>query len=99
AVVSFYGVYDLVQQWNHDIAVRPRDSIVEKFLGKSPIDDRRIYFDASPISYATARQGGPSFLLIWGTDDDIVDHPQQAIPFRDALKQAQFFTRTLVVPG
>jgi acetyl esterase/lipase len=33
AVVLIYGVYDLVQQWNHDLVARPRDQIVEKYLG------------------------------------------------------------------
>jgi len=99
AVVGFYGVYDLVQQWQHDIYARPRDSIVEKLLGKSPIDDRRIYFEASPMSYATARPNAPAYLLIWGTQDDIVDYCPQSEAFRDALKQAQFYVRTVVVDG
>ena len=99
AVVAFYGVYDLVQQWNHDLAVRVRDPIVEKFIGKSPIDDRRIFFDASPLSYATARADAPAFLLIWGTEDDIVDNHLQSAPFRDALKQARIYVRTVVIPG
>lgn len=99
AVVGFYGVYDLMQQWQHDIYARPRDSIVEKLLGKSPLDDRRIYFDASPMSYATGRPNAPAFLLIWGTQDDIVDHHPQSEAFRDALKQAQFYVRTVVVNG
>ena len=52
-VVGAYGVYDLLQQWTHDQVTRPRDQIVEKFLGKSPIDNRKIYFESSPISYVT----------------------------------------------
>jgi acetyl esterase/lipase len=99
AVVAFYGVYDLGQQWQHDIYARPRDSIVEKFLGKSLLEDRRIYFEASPLSYATTRPNAPAFLLIWGTQDDIVDYRAQSEEFRDALKQAQFYVRTVVVDG
>ena len=53
AVVGFYGVYDLLAQWTHDLSSRPRDPIVEKFLGTAPTLNRRIYFEASPISYAT----------------------------------------------
>src|SRR5712692_3470415 len=45
--VSVYGVHDLAGQWRHDQVSRPRDSIVEKFLGVSLIDDRRLYFEAS----------------------------------------------------
>jgi len=97
AVVAIYGVYDLAAQWNADLKSRPRDSIVEKFIGKSPIEDRRIFFDASPLSYATARPNAPGFLLSWGTADDIVDPASQAHPFRDALKQAGFYVRTVVL--
>ena len=53
-VIGFYGVYDMHAQWTHDLTSRPNDKIVEKFLGTSPMQNRRVYFDASPISYATA---------------------------------------------
>ncbi len=97
AVCSIYGVYDLTAQWNCDLKTRPRDPIVEKFIGKSPVEDRRIFFDASPLSYATARVNAPGFLLAWGTADDIVEPAAQALPFRDALKQAGFYVRTTVL--
>lgn len=97
AVISIYGIYDLVAQWNFDLGARPRDSIVEKFIGTSPIEDRRVFFDASPLSYATARGNAPAFLLAWGTADDIVDPLTQSLPFRDALKQAGFYVRTVAL--
>ena len=56
AVVGFYGVYDMQAQWLHDQITRPRDQITEKFLGASPMQNRRIYFDASPTSYATVEK-------------------------------------------
>jgi len=31
------------------------------------VENRRIYFDASPMSYATIEKRGPRFLLIHGT--------------------------------
>jgi acetyl esterase/lipase len=99
AVVSVYGVYDLAAQWNHDLSPRPRESITTKFLGKHLYDDRRIYFDASPLSHVTTRMNATSFYLAWGTEDDIVDPATQAVPFRDALKQAGYFVRTATVPG
>lgn len=99
SVIAAYGVYDLVQQWNHDQVARPRDQIVEKFLGKAPMDDRRLYFEASPLSYAVRANGQPSFLLIWGTADDIVDPVHQTEVFLVALKQAGIFVRTVPVPG
>ena len=52
-VIGFYGVYDMHAQWTHDLTSRPNDKIVEKFLGISPMQNRRVNFDASPISYAT----------------------------------------------
>ena len=33
AVIGFYGVYDMVAQWEHDQITRPRDSVTEKLLG------------------------------------------------------------------
>jgi dienelactone hydrolase len=37
-------------------------------------------------------------MLIWGGADDAVP-PSQSIAFREALEQARFRVRTLVVPG
>ena len=102
AVVGFYGVYDMQAQWLHDQIARPRDQITEKFLGVSPMQSRRTYFDASPISYATVdkrEKSGTRFLLLHGTHDDIVDPQTQSQAFLGALKQAGFFVRTIVVPG
>ena len=58
-----------------------------------------IYFDASPISYATVDRNQVRFLLIHGTDDDIVDPPSQSGAFLTALTQARFFVRRIVFPG
>jgi len=99
AVVGSYGVYDLVAQWNHDLGPRLRDSIVEKFLGAAPLENRRIYFDASPMSYATTDNCATAFLLCYGLEDDIVDHVTQSEAFLRALKQARFFARSVAIPG
>lgn len=99
AVVAFYGVYDMLAQWTHDLTARPRDNIVEKFLGVSPTENRRLYFDASPVSYATVGQNRPHFLLIHGTNDDIVDPPSQSGAFLTALTQAGIFARRIIIPG
>jgi acetyl esterase/lipase len=102
AVIGFYGVYDMQAQWHHDQITRPRDQITEKFLGVSPMQSRRTYFDASPMSYATVEKRektGTRFLLIHGTNDDIVDPQTQSQAFLTSLKQAGFFARTIVVPG
>ena len=99
AVVGFYGVYDLLAQWQHDVPVRPRDNICEKFLGAGPHTDRKVFFEASPISYATVDKNATRFMLVYGTDDDVVDATTQSAAFLVALKQAGFFVRTVVIPG
>ncbi len=99
AIVGFYGVYDLLAQWTHDLAARPRDPIVEKFLGTAPTLNRRTYFEASPISYATVDRNQLRVLLIHGTNDDIVDSETQSGAFLTALAQAQFFVRRIILPG
>lgn len=98
-LIGFYGVYDMLAQWHHDLAARPRDPIVEKFLGTSATENRRIFFDASPISYATVDRNQLRVLLIHGTDDDIVDLASQSGAFLTALGQAQFFVRRIIIPG
>ena len=98
AVVGAYGVYDLTQQYNHDLLTRPQDSIVQKFVGAPPWDNRRLYFDASPMSWVTSDKKATSFLLTYGTEDDIVDR-QQSDAFLVALKQAGFYARNVVHQG
>ena len=99
AVIGFYGVYDMLAQWGHDQIARPRDQITEKYLGVSPMQNRRIYFESSPISYATIEKKSARFLLIHGTHDDIVDPPSQSEAFRLALNQAGIAARRIVIPG
>jgi acetyl esterase/lipase len=99
AVVGFYGVYDMLAQWQHDLIARPRDNIVEKYLGASPMQNRRVYFESSPMSYATIEKNRTRFLLIHGTNDDIVDPPSQSQAFWLALNQAGIAARRIIIPG
>jgi acetyl esterase/lipase len=99
AVVGFYGVYDMLAQWEHDQISRPRDQIAEKYLGASPMQNRRVYFDSSPMSYATIDRNRARFLLIHGTADDVVDPATQSHVFQNALNQAGIYVRRFVVPG
>jgi acetyl esterase/lipase len=99
AAVCVYGVYDLAAQWRHDQLARPRDPIVERFLGVSLIDDRRPYFEASPLSWVSARSNATAFLVVWGTEDDVVDPKQQSAVFLEALKQAGHYVRPVVLSG
>ena len=98
-VAGIYGVYDMAAQWEHDLLHRPHDNITEKFLGAPLTQNRRIYWEASPLSYVTRDNNQTSFLLSWGTEDDIVDRHTQSDHFLLALKQAGFFVRPVIVQG
>ena len=63
------------------------------------MENRRIYFDSSPMSYATVDRNKAKFLLIHGTDDDVVDPPSQSGAFQIALNQAGIFVRRIIIPG
>jgi acetyl esterase/lipase len=98
AVIGFYGVYDMAAQWEHDQIYRPRDQITEKFLGGPPSLSRKVFSEASPLSYATVDKNSTKFLLIYGREDEIVDASTQSDRFLIALKQAGFFARNIVIP-
>ena len=99
ALVGVYGVYDLSAMWDYYRAFSPLDNNIENFLGASPMQDRRLYFDASPVSYATIPNNEFAVLLSCGTEDDLVDRKAHTDAFLRALKQAGFFARTVVVQG
>jgi acetyl esterase/lipase len=98
-LVGVYGVYDLIEMWERYRADSPRDNNIENFVGAAPMDDRQLYFDATPISYATYGNNQTAVLLACGTEDDLVDRRRNSDVFLRALKQAGFFTRTCYVPG
>jgi acetyl esterase/lipase len=99
AVVLAYGIYDMLAQWEHDQIARPYDQITERFLGIRPTEDKFRYFEASPVAYTTTHANATSFLVCWGTDDDVVDWKTQSRPFVTALKQAGYFVRLVPVQG
>jgi acetyl esterase/lipase len=98
-LVGVYGVYDLLEMWQRYRANSPRDNNIENFIGCSPMENRRLYFDATPISYATYPNNQTAVLLACGTEDDLVDRHHNTDDFLRALKQAAFFVRTCYVPG
>jgi acetyl esterase/lipase len=99
AVVGIFGVYDMAACWQDFLRQTPRGNAVEQFLGAAPMDDRKLYFEASPLSYAVTANNKVAVLLAWGTEDDLVDVEQQSRPFMLALKQAGFFVRSSVIQG
>jgi acetyl esterase/lipase len=98
-LVGVYGVYDVLAMWTADQVQGGRDNNVEKFLGVPPMANRQLYFDASPISYATLANNKIAVLLVTGTEDDLVDRKTQTDTFQLALKQAEFFVRPCIVPA
>jgi len=98
-LIGVYGIYDLLAQWRHAQIGNPGDNLVESFVGVPPMQDRRAYFDASPISHAITANNKTAVYLSWGTEDDVVDHRTQSLEFLLALKQAGFTVRTCVVHG
>ena len=99
ALVGVYGVYDLLAMWQRYQLQSPRENNIENFMGAAPMDDPRLYFDASPINYATFANNQLGVFLGVGTEDDLVDRPAQTDAFLMRLKQANFFARTCIVQG
>ena len=99
ALVGVYGVYDLAQMWQRYQLQSPRENNIENFMGAAPMDDPRLYFDASPINYATFANNALGVFLAVGTEDDLVDRRAQTDVFLMRLKQANFFVRTCIVQG
>jgi acetyl esterase/lipase len=99
ALIGVYGVYDLVAMWTTYQLQGGLDNNIQKFLGAPPMENRQLYFDATPISYATFANNKISVLLATGTADDLVDPAEHTQPFMLALKQAGFFVRPCIVQG
>ena len=97
AVVDIYGHYDAIAQWQHDVLTRPTDNITENFMGFPPMQNRLAWYAASPVAYASFANNNTSFLLVWGTNDDIVEPSSQSEAFLLALKQARFYARTVII--
>jgi acetyl esterase/lipase len=99
ALVGVYGIYDAVAMWTNYQVQGGRDNNFQKFMGLAPMENRQLYFDASPISFATIANNAIGVFLVTGTEDDLVDRKLQTDPFQLALKQAGFFVRPCIVPG
>jgi hypothetical protein len=98
AVIAIYGVYGLAAEWNFEQLARPFDRVTEKLLGVPLIDDRKRYFDASPVAYVTRDRKHLAFFLAWGTADDVVSENLHSRPFAQMLGQANFNVHTAILP-
>ena len=94
-----YGVYDVLEMWQKYNLRHPGQNNIEKFLGASPQENRQLYFDASPINYATYANNKVAVHLSVGTEDDLVDRRANTDAFALALNQAGFFVRTAILQG
>jgi acetyl esterase/lipase len=99
ALVAVYGIYDVLAMWTSYQVQGGVDNNIQKFLGAAPMENRQLYFDASPVSYATYANNKLAVLLVTGTEDDLVDRKAQTEPFQLALKQAGFFVRPCIIHG
>ncbi|MGH6742673.1 MAG: alpha/beta hydrolase fold domain-containing protein, partial [Bradyrhizobium sp.] len=86
-----YGVYDVAQMWQKYNAQSPLQNNIGWFMGAPLPENRQLYFDASPISYAVTANNKIAVHLSVGTEDDLVDRGAQTDAFLLALKQAGFF--------
>src|SRR6185437_4212319 len=98
-VKVFAGVYGLAEMWQKYNLQSPKQNNIELFTGASLADDRKLYFDASPISYAVSANNKVAVHLSVGTEDDLVDRRAHTDAFVLALKQAGFFVRTTILQG
>ena len=94
-----YGVYDVAEMWGKYNIQSPKQNNIELFTGASLTDNRQVYFDASPISYAVSANNKVAVHLSVGTEDDLVDRKAHTEAFVLALKQAGFFVRTAILQG
>ncbi len=94
-----YGVYDVAEMWQKYNLQSPKQNNIEWFVGASLPENRQLYFDASPISYATTANNKVAVHLSVGTEDDLVDRKANTDAFTLALKQAGFFVRGTVLQG
>ena len=100
-LVGVYGVYDLYAMWC-SLQVqdgRNSDNKVEKFVGAPPMANRQIYFDASPVSYATYGNNAIGVLLATGTNDDLVDPKTQTEPSSSRSNRLAFLCGPASLPA
>ncbi|MEA2622513.1 MAG: hypothetical protein QOH61_1423 [Chloroflexota bacterium] len=86
--IAVAGVYDLVEQWEHDQLFRPADQQTEIYLGGTPMDARPRFYAASPLVHASRQNAAATrWLLAWGTADDVVS-PEQSVVMGRHLNRA-----------
>jgi len=87
AVAGYCGLYDFDRVIADGSGMKPEKegSIFWMFFGGSPAAHKQESFRAGPVNHV--RRPAPPFLLVHGTADPIVPHPQ-AVRFDEALREA-----------
>ena len=100
-VVPMAGIFDLSAQWEHDRTARPPGpGMTEVFIGGTPLDSRRRYYEASPLFHVdTANARGTRWLIGWGTHDDVVPPAAQSERLAHDLKLTDAVVRLAPLVG
>lgn len=98
-VVAAYGIYDLPAHWNWCRARSDEIPGAELMIGASPAQDPKTWRLVSPLSHVHAAGGRPDFLLLYGTEDEVVDTGSQTLQLAEMLEQTGFAVSVVAVAG
>jgi acetyl esterase/lipase len=94
------GTYDLIAMWEHDRVHRLVDGHTQGYIGGTPMDARRRFFEAAPLTYASRQNAeGTRWLISWGTHDDVVPPERQSVVFAEHLSRAGAMIRLAPIVG
>jgi dipeptidyl aminopeptidase/acylaminoacyl peptidase len=95
------GLFDLPARWRQDRIRRPpHEQMVEIYMGGTPMDDRRRYDEASPISHASEQNArGTNWLIAWGTHDEVSRPEEHSLALAHELRLAGALVRLAPLVG
>ena len=99
--VPMAGLFDLVACWEYDRVSRPPgDQPLERYLGGTPLTERRRYYEASPVFHASAANAtGTRWLITWGMSDEVVPPASNSEALVRDLQLAGALVRVAPIPG
>jgi acetyl esterase/lipase len=99
--VPMAGLMDLVACWEFDRVSRPpADQPLERYLGGTPLTQRRRYYEASPVFHASAANAkGTRWLIAWGLEDEVVPPVSNSKALVGELQLAGALVRVAPIPG
>lgn len=95
-VVDFYGPTDIKDLYDHP-GLSPQAALAE-IVGATPDADPGLYFQCSPINYATNSAACPTIIL-HGSDDVLVDPARQSKKLRNKLMIEGVAVQYVEYPG